>query len=75
MYLYINAYSFTTLRLQVILFLLLELILFSLIIYKLLKGLNYNNFKIYFYLGITFYIINLYLASEPIVNMINRLLN
>ena len=75
MYLYINAYSFTTLRLQVILFLLLELILFSLIIYKLLKGLNYNNFKIYFYLAITFYIINLYLASEPIVNMINRLLN
>ena len=75
MYLYINAYSFTTLRLQVILFLLLELILFSLIIYKLLKGLNYNNFKIYFYLGITFYIINLYLASEPVVNMINRLLN
>ena len=71
MFLYINEYGFTILRLQVILFITMELILFGLLIKKIL-------YKLKHYEGITFtviiiitYILNLYLCNESFINLIN----
>ncbi len=71
MFLYINEYGFTILRLQVIFFITMELILFGLLIKKIVYKLKY-------YEGITFttifiitYILNLYLCNESFINLIN----
>ena len=74
MILYINAYTFTILRLQVILFLLLELILFILLIKEIISKLN-NPFKKIIVLSLIFYIINLYLCNQVIVDFINKLIS
>lgn len=71
MYLYINNYGFTVLRLQVILFLTMELIIFSVLIKKLFKGLKSNDALIYFIVMISFYILNLYLCNDTFINFLN----
>lgn len=71
MYLYINNYGFTVLRLQVILFLTMELIIFGVLIKKLFKGLKFNDAFIYFVVMISFYILNLYLCNDTFINLIN----
>lgn len=70
MYLYINNYGFTVLRLQVILFLTMELIIFSVLIKKLFKGLKSNDALIYFIVMISFYILNLYLCNDTFINFL-----
>ena len=74
MFLYINAYTFTILRLQVILFLTLELIWFILLIKKIINELHSDNFKLFTLIGLVFYIINLYLCNDIVVNLINKLI-
>lgn len=75
MYLYMNQFGFTILRLQVILFLLMELILFIFIIINNIKKIYTNNPKLIFIVMITFYIINLYICNNTVINFINKLLN
>ena len=58
MFLYIGAYGFTVLRLQVILFLAMELIIFILLIKRVVSKLNKDSLK-YFIIMVIFYIINL----------------
>lgn len=73
MFLYIGRFGFTILRLQVILFLSMELILFVLIIKKILKSLN-NDGLIFLAVMTTFYIINLYACNDLVIKFImNRL--
>lgn len=74
MFLYINHYGFTVLRLQVVLFLLMELIIFILMIFKLFNRFKNKNAFIYFVIIITFYIINLYLCNDWLVNILNHIL-
>ncbi len=74
MFLYINAYKFTVLRLQVILFLTIELILFLLTIKKLVYKVKYNEPFVYIVIVLTIYTLNLYLCSEPIIKIINNLI-
>lgn len=71
MYLYINNYGFTVLRLQVILFLTMELIIFSVLIKKIFKGLKSNDALIYFIVMISFYILNLYLCNDTFIKFLN----
>ena len=75
MFLYINAYTFTILRMQVILFLMLELIIFILLIKKIISNIKSNNLKLYIKIFIIFYIINLYLCNKTIINLINKIIN
>ena len=74
MILYINAYTFTILRLQVTLFLLLELIYFVILINNIVKNDYLNKFKLYSRLALIFYILNLYLCNEQFINIINNLI-
>ena len=74
MILYINAYTFTILRLQVTLFLLLELIYFVILINNIVKNDYLNKFKLYSRLALIFYILNLYLCNELFINLINNLI-
>lgn len=68
MFLYIGNYGFTPLRLQVILFLAMELVTFGVIIKKIMKGLK-RDALIYFIIMISFYIINVYLCNNTIINL------
>jgi len=72
MFLYIGAYSFTILRLQVILFLAMELIIFILLIKRIISKLNKESLK-YFIIMIFFYIINLYFCSDWFISFLNNL--
>lgn len=74
MFLYISAYKFTVLRLQVILFLAMESILFFLIGRKLICKTKYNESFIYLIIILSTYILNLYLCSEPIIKIINNII-
>ena len=70
--LYIFEYGFTILRLQVILFLALELIFFVILCLKL-KGKNKgNNFK-YLVIMLVTYFLNVYLCNDLFINFINNL--
>ncbi|MDD3341700.1 MAG: DUF4173 domain-containing protein [Bacilli bacterium] len=71
MFLYIGSYGFTVLRLQVILFLFMELILFLLFIRKMYKGLGYKDAVLFISIILTTYIINLYLFSAPFATFLN----
>lgn len=72
MFLYIERFGFTILRLQVILFLAMELILFMLIAKKILKGLNYDGIK--FLMVMTgFYVLNLYVCNDWFIGLVNKL--
>lgn len=72
MFLYINAYGFTILRLQVLLFLLMELILFITIIKKIIFKLKYKDSSIFTFIILSTYIINLYTCNNTIINLINK---
>lgn len=70
MFLYIGHYGFTILRLQVILFLAMELIIFIVLIRKILKGLKFKDALIYFIIMTSFYIINLYTCNASFIKLI-----
>ena len=73
MFLYINHFGFTVLRMQVVLFLLMELIIFILLISKIFDKLKKNNALIYFIIMISFYLINLYICNDTVINLISNL--
>lgn len=71
--LYIFEYGFTVLRLQVILFLTMELIFFGVLTYKLFnKGSNDKSLK-YLIIMLVTYFMNVYLCNELVINYINEL--
>ena len=67
MFLYIGHYGFTVLRMQVILFLLMEFIIFLLLVKKIVKGLKYQDSYLYFVVMICFYILNLYICNATFI--------
>ena len=72
MFLYIERFGFTILRLQVILFLAMELILFMLVAKKILKGLNHDGIK-FLMVMTTFYVLNLYVCNDWFIGLVNKL--
>ena len=74
MFLYINRFGFTILRTQVILFLLMELIIFLIIGKKIKCGIKYSEGNIFTIIVISTYIINLYLCNSTFINYINKIL-
>lgn len=74
MFLYINHYGLTVLRLQVVLFLLMELIIFILMISRIFDKFKKRNAFTYFVIIISFYIVNLYLCNDWFVNILNNAL-
>ena len=69
MFLYIDKFGFTNLRLQVILFLLMELILFGIIIKKIVNKIN-NDGLIFLVIMTSFYVINLYICNDFFIRLI-----
>jgi len=74
MFLYINAYGFTILRLQVLLFLLMELILFIILIKKTIINLKHKDSTIFTAIILSTYIVNLYTCNNLFINFINNLI-
>ena len=70
MFLYIGKFGFTNLRLQVILFLLMELILFGIIIKKIINNVN-NDGLIFLVIMTSFYVINLYICNDFFIRLIS----
>ena len=70
MFLYIGKFGFTNLRLQVILFLLMELILFGIIIKKIINKVN-NDGLIFLVIMTSFYVINLYICNDFFIRLIS----
>ena len=70
MYMYISSCGFTILRLQVVLFLLMELILFGLLIKKILKGIRYKEGMICYAIMVIFYLLNVYLCNDWFINLL-----
>lgn len=70
MFLYIGKFGFTNLRLQVILFLLMELILFEIIIKKIINKIN-NDGLIFLVIMTSFYVINLYICNDFFIRLIS----
>lgn len=68
MFLYIEKFGFTNLRLQVILFLLMELLSLLVILKKILFKLK-NDFVIFFIIIITTYIVNLYICNNWFIGL------
>ena len=71
--LYIGHFGLTILRLQVILFLAMEVILFGILLKRILKGLRYRDGLLFFIIMISFYIINLYMCNDVIIRLLNRI--
>lgn len=71
MYLYIDKFGFTILRLQVILFLTMEVVLFGFIIKKILSEIK-NEGVILLSIMSFFYILNLYLCNDWFIRIISR---
>lgn len=71
MYLYIDKFGFTILRLQVILFLTMEVVLFGFIIKKILSEIK-NEGVILLSIMSFFYVLNLYLCNDWFIRLINR---
>ena len=71
---YISNYGFTILRLQVVLFLLMELIMFGLLIKKMIKGIANKEGNIYYFIFVIFYIINLYVCSDWFIIILNKII-
>lgn len=69
MFLYIGKFGFTNLRLQVILFLLMELILFGIIIKKIINKINKDGL-IFLVIMTSFYVINLYICNDFFIRLI-----
>ena len=74
MFLYINHFGFTTLRLQVLLFLFMELIIFILLILKTFNKFREKNIFVYFLIITSFYIINLYFCNDWFINILNSII-
>ena len=70
MFLYIDKFGFTNLRLQVILFLFMELILFGIIIKKIINKVN-NDGLIFLVIMTSFYVINLYICNDFFIRLIS----
>lgn len=71
MYLYIDKFGFTVLRLQVMLFLTMEVVLFGFIIKKILREIK-NEGVILLSIMSFFYILNLYLCNDWFIRIISR---
>lgn len=71
MYLYIDKFGFTVLRLQVMLFLTMEVVLFGVIIKKILSEIK-NEGVILLSIMSFFYVLNLYLCNDWFISLINR---
>lgn len=72
MFLYIGAYGFTVLRLQVILFLTMELLMFAALIKKVISKLKYNDSIIFIIILLTFYIINIYFCTDAFARLLSN---
>ena len=70
MYMYISSCGFTILRLQVVLFLLMELILFGLLIKKILKGIKHKEGTICYIIMVVTYLLNVYLCNDWFINLL-----
>ncbi len=75
LFLYIGKYGFTILRLQVILFLFMELILFGLLFKKIYEDKQKDDFKLFGFIMLMTYILNVYLSSGWFINILNKLVN
>lgn len=71
MFLYIGNYGFTVLRLQVMLFLTMELIIFLILSKKILGNLKYKDALIFFIIMISFYVMNIYLCNDTFIDLLN----
>lgn len=70
MILYISAYGFTILRLQVMLFLAMEFIIFMILVKKIISNIKGNESLIFTIIILTTYILNLYLCTDNFINFI-----
>ena len=73
MFLYIGKFGFTNLRLQVILFLFMEIILFGFIIKKILRGAKKDGIVFLIIMTIT-YVINLYVCNDWFIGILEKIL-
>lgn len=72
MFLYVNAYTFTILRLQVLLFLTMELFIFVILLKKILYGIGKKDARLYTIIMIITYVLNVYLCSDIFVKLLNN---
>lgn len=71
MFLYIQEYGFTILRLQVILFLAMELTLFIILIKKIIRDFKMNDILLFINIMVSFYLLNLYLCTSDFIKLIS----
>lgn len=72
MFLYIGRFGFTNLRLQVILFLFMEIILFGFIIKKIIRGAKKDGMVFLIIMTIT-YVINLYVCNDWFIGILKKI--
>lgn len=72
MFLYIGRFGFTNLRLQVILFLFMEIILFGFIIKKIIRGAKKDGMVFLIIMTIT-YVINLYVCNDWFIRILEKI--
>ena len=72
MFLYIGRFGFTNLRLQVILFLFMEIILFGFIIKKIIRGAKKDGMVFLIIMTIT-YVINLYACNDWFIGILEKI--
>lgn len=72
MFLYIGRFGFTNLRLQVILFLFMEIILFGFIIKKIIRGVKKDGMVFLIIMTIT-YVINLYVCNDWFIGILEKI--
>lgn len=72
MFLYIGRFGFTNLRLQVILFLFMEIILFGFIIKKIIRGAKKDGLVFLIIMTIT-YVINLYVCNDWFIGILENI--
>lgn len=72
MFLYIGRFGFTNLRLQVILFLFMEIILFGFIIKKIIRGVKKDGMVFLIIMTIT-YVINLYVCNDWFIGILENI--
>lgn len=72
MFLYIGRFGFTNLRLQVILFLFMEIILFGFIIKKIIRGAKKDG-MVFLIIMIITYVINLYVCNDWFIGILENI--
>lgn len=72
MFLYIGKFGFTNLRLQVILFLFMEIILFGFIIKKIIRGAKKDGMVFLIIMTIA-YVINLYVCNDWFIGILEKI--